>query len=359
MKVLRESDRLHPYPRGWYAVGTGFDLKPGELRHTAFMGQQLIYFRTESGTVNALDAYCKHAGTHLGHGGKVKGEMVVCPYHHFHWGSDGKLAHVPGMTKCPRLQQKSFPVDEKWGYVMVWHDPDGGPPNWTVPAVVDTKTWSNPLIENRILDVHPVDVAENSSDMRHFHALHHNDFNLQEIYAVDADHFHALYTGKVLEENKGLEFYHRIAHGVMDVHLYGLGVLTVQVTLPDMGLGFHYMVSPLPLDENRTQLMIGVNMRRSFEFKGKWLDRALPGLNGRIRLPFVDRLVHLWRQDFLRSQLEDEPIWGHKVYMAEPGFMDPPVQVFRKWAAGIVKPLNPDARHSNGGGKRSLPVTDV
>ncbi len=354
MKVLKESDRLHPYPRGWYAVGTGFDLKPGDLRPTAFMGQQLVYFRSQSGTLSALDAYCRHAGTHLGHGGHVAGESVVCPYHHFHWGTDGKLAKVPGLAKCPKLAQRAFYVDEKWGYIFVWHDPDGGPPTWHVPAVLDTQGWSYPLIENRILDVHPVDVAENSADMRHFHALHHNDFELKEIKAISADHFHLLYTGKVLEKNKGLAFYHRIAHGVMDVHLYGLGVLTVQVTLPDLGLGFHYMVSPLPLDEDHTQLMIGVNMRRTLAFHGTWLDRALPALGGQLRLPFVDRLVHLWRKDFLRTQLEDEPIWSNKVYMAEPGMMDPPVQTFRKWASGIARPLNAPGKPSNGHG---LPVS--
>jgi nitrite reductase/ring-hydroxylating ferredoxin subunit len=137
MKVLKESDRLHPYPRGWYAVGTGFDLKPGELRHTAFMGTQIVYFRTESGRISVLDAYCKHTGSHLGHGGRVAGEAVVCPYHHFHWGADGTLVHVPGLKKCPKLQQGVHPVDEKWGYVMVWYDPDGLPPTFSIPPVVD------------------------------------------------------------------------------------------------------------------------------------------------------------------------------------------------------------------------------
>lgn len=332
-------------------MGTSFDLQPGELRRSEFMGKQLIYFRTESGKLSALDAYCQHTGTHLGYGGQIKGETVVCPYHHFHWGADGQLAHVPGMKKCPKLRQRAYSVDDKWGYVMVWHDPDGGQPTYEIPAVVNTSEWSYPLVECRTLEVHPVDVAENSSDMRHFHALHHNDFVLREHRAIDENHFYLLYDGRVIEENVGLELYHRVAHGRMEVHLYGLGVLTVQVALPALGLGFHYMVSPLPLDEHRTQVMIGVNMRRSLSFEGKWLDRALPWLGGKLALPFTDRLVHLWRKDFLRTQLEDEPIWANKVYMAEPGFLDPPVQTFRRWASGIVKPFYPSVDDSNRGRK--------
>jgi hypothetical protein len=189
-----------------------------------------------------------------------------------------------------------------------------------------------------------VDVAENAVDMRHFPVLHHNTFELEDYGAIDESEYNIRYGGRIIDENPGLDLYHRIAWAKVDVHLLGIGLLNARVTLPKMGMAFHYLLSPMPLDEHRTQLLIGVNMKRSLDVRGSWVDRSLPFLRGEIPLPGVDRLVHLWRADFLKGQLEDEPIWGNKRYLAKPGFMDPPVRDFRRWASHFIQPLHPDVR---------------
>lgn len=340
MKVREEWERLHPYPRGWYAIDTAFNLKPGELRHMQFMGEQVIYFRTASGQLAMLDAYCSHMGAHLGHGGRVDGETVLCPFHGFAYASDGRLVSVPDLARCPRLRQKSYAVEEKWGYVMAWFDPEGGAPSWYVPPVVDLDTWTAPLTEQRVLDVHPVDVAENAPDIRHFRYLHHNTFELKSYGEVDENTFNVLYEGRIIDENAGLDAYHRIAVGRIDIHLLGIGLLNARVLLPKFGLRFHYLVSPMPIDADRTQVLIGVSMKRTADIQGSLLDRVFPRLGGELPLPGIDRLVRLWQADFLRGQLEDEPIWGNKRYLAAPGFIDPPVRSYRRWAARFVKPMH-------------------
>lgn len=340
MKVREEWERLHPYPRGWYAIDTAYDLKAGELRHRQFMGEQVVYFRTHSGQLVMLDAYCAHMGAHLGHGGRVNGETVVCPFHGFAFGADGKLVSAPDLARCPRLEQKSYLVEEKWGYVMAWHDPEGGAPSWHVPPVVDLEGWTAPLTETRVLDVHPVDVAENAPDIRHFRYLHHNTFELKSYGELDENTFNVLYEGRIMDEHAGRDAYHRIAVGRIDIHLLGVGLLNARVLLPKLGLSFHYLVSPAPLDADRTQLLIGVSMKRTADIRGSLLDRVFPRLCGALPLPGIERLLPLWQADFLRGQLEDEPIWRHKRYLATPGFIDPPVRSYRRWAARFVKPLH-------------------
>ena len=336
MKVLRESDRLYPYPRGWYAIDTSRELKPGQVRRTGFMGGEIVYYRTASGRPVVMDAYCRHMGAHLGYGGFVDGERIVCPFHHFAYGPTGAFESAPRLERCLKLKMKTYPVDEKWGYLMVWWDPDGGAPLFEVPARVDTTEWSYPLVQTVEIPVHPVDVGENGADIRHFWTLHHNTFEMKRFGAVDEHHWRTYYEGRILDESAGLDFYHRIAVGEMDVRFYALGLLTVEVKLPKLGMAFHYMVSPVPIDEHRTKLLIGVNMRRWIDVKATPLDRYLPFLRGRIPLFGVDRLVHLWRKDFLRTQLEDAEIWANKLYLSKPGYMDPAVIDFRRWARGLV-----------------------
>ena len=160
------------------------------------------------------------------------------------------------------------------------------------------------------------------------------------VYEVDENTFNVLYEGTILDEHAGRNAYHRIAVGRIDIHLLGVGLLNARVLLPKFGLRFHYLVSPTPLDADNTQILIGVSMKRTAEIQGTLLDRVLPRLGGELPLPGIDKLVHLWQADFLRGQLEDEPIWRHKRYLAAPGFIDPPVRSFRRWATRFVKPLH-------------------
>jgi phenylpropionate dioxygenase-like ring-hydroxylating dioxygenase large terminal subunit len=74
---------LPPYPNGWYCVGLSKDLVSGQVKSVQFIGEELVLFRTASGKVHAMDAYCPHLGGHFGHGGTVEGETIRCPFHGF------------------------------------------------------------------------------------------------------------------------------------------------------------------------------------------------------------------------------------------------------------------------------------
>ncbi len=50
---------LHPYPTGWYAVGLCAELATAEVKSFAFMGEQVVLFRTESGVATLMDALCR------------------------------------------------------------------------------------------------------------------------------------------------------------------------------------------------------------------------------------------------------------------------------------------------------------
>src|SRR6185369_8695239 len=70
-----------PVPFGWFFVAYSHELKPGELRNVQYFGQEWVQFRTEQGEMGMVDPYCPHLGAHIGHGGKVDGESIRCPFH--------------------------------------------------------------------------------------------------------------------------------------------------------------------------------------------------------------------------------------------------------------------------------------
>jgi hypothetical protein len=82
---LRATSKLFPgpYPNGWYYICRSTDLKRGDTMAVTAFGRELAAFRGENGIAGVLNAFCPHLGTHLGHGGKVEGNNLVCPYHRF------------------------------------------------------------------------------------------------------------------------------------------------------------------------------------------------------------------------------------------------------------------------------------
>lgn len=65
--------------RGWYKVA--FERELGAEITPARIGNlPLILVRGRDG-VRAFDAACPHRGAHLGHGGKLDGDVIVCPFH--------------------------------------------------------------------------------------------------------------------------------------------------------------------------------------------------------------------------------------------------------------------------------------
>src|SRR5687768_16773481 len=121
------------YPRGWFTVAWSSELLPGAVKPLVYFGKALVLFRTEQGVATLLDAHCPHLGAHLGYGGKVQGESLVCPFHAWRYDTAGQCVEVPYATKIPpRAQVACWPIVEKNGVIMAWYDADKAPPAWEI-----------------------------------------------------------------------------------------------------------------------------------------------------------------------------------------------------------------------------------
>ncbi|MFD9721761.1 Rieske 2Fe-2S domain-containing protein [Streptomyces sp. NPDC059076] len=65
------------------------DLPPGGVLTRRLMGEDVVVYRTRSGRAHVIRPYCPHLGTHLGCGGRVEDDLIVCPFHNFAFNGDG------------------------------------------------------------------------------------------------------------------------------------------------------------------------------------------------------------------------------------------------------------------------------
>jgi len=89
------------YPNGWFQVAYANELAPGAVKPLRYFGKDLVLFRTEGGEAKLLDAHCPHLGAHLGHGGKVKGDCIECPFHAWKFDGAGARPADPHGKKRP------------------------------------------------------------------------------------------------------------------------------------------------------------------------------------------------------------------------------------------------------------------
>jgi cholesterol 7-dehydrogenase len=82
-------------PAGWFRILDSRNLEKGTSKQVSALGLELAVFRTESGKIAVLDAYCPHLGANLAAGGNVEGETLHCPFHGWQFDVEGDCVKIP------------------------------------------------------------------------------------------------------------------------------------------------------------------------------------------------------------------------------------------------------------------------
>lgn len=146
--------------RGWCQVAYEHELDT-QLTPAAIGPTPLVLARTPEG-IRAFDAACPHRGAHLGYGGRLDGEVIVCPFH-------GKRI---GLGECAgRYRVREYPVLGYGGMVFVRLS--AGPDNG-FGAFLDDLAASHLFIPgvSRSVAVPAELVTENAFDATHFRPVH-------------------------------------------------------------------------------------------------------------------------------------------------------------------------------------------
>ena len=91
---------------GWFMVGWSAEFGASEVRPLRYFGEDLVAYRDGSGELHVLSGHCRHLGAHIGHGGKVVGDCVECPFHGWRWGPDGTNRYIPYQPDRPNLRTR-------------------------------------------------------------------------------------------------------------------------------------------------------------------------------------------------------------------------------------------------------------
>jgi phenylpropionate dioxygenase-like ring-hydroxylating dioxygenase large terminal subunit len=318
-------------PSGWFQIGWTGDFPTGEVVAKQFFGREMVLFRTAEGQLHGLDAYCGHMGAHLGFGGQVSEDCVVCPFHGWEWNAEGANVRIPYQDRPNRaVRIWAWPVRERNGLVYLWHHIDGDRPGWDVPDVFEV--LGGDVCERSYHDSHqngeirfgrrtldPFVVLDNAADPAHFQTVHQTQAIPTVVTSVPE--------GNIFRVRLG--FGSKWATDPANAKGEALDIVNVGVGLSFTVLGGRispYVVivlSTTPVDDQTSEM-----------FQTVWLERAAgddePG-----RLD--ERMHHATHQ--LPRDIE---IWEHQRYVERPAWTATEVRGFtalRRWASGFHAPV--------------------
>ena len=323
--TLPRAAPLPPFPNGWYALAFSHELRPGAVRAVPFMGEERVLFRTAGGAACAMDAYCPHLGAHLGHGGRIEGETIRCPFHGFQYDVQGRCVSTPYGKRIPsQARVPVLPLRETHGLILAFHDAHGRAPAWEVPAL-DEAGWSPLLTTATTLRGHPQETTENSVDVGHFAVVHgYGGVETLKEARVDGSYLNARYAMV-----HGKTFLGRRVRAEFEVHVHGLGYSFVEATVPALGLSLRHFVLATPTDGENIVLRLALSLH------GDTRPQRIHPLLGLLPRDLVNRIVARKAfAGFTRDAQQDFVIWQHKRYVQPPILAegDGPVARYRHWA---------------------------
>jgi nitrite reductase/ring-hydroxylating ferredoxin subunit len=299
-----------PIPRGWYQVAYADDLAPGEILRLHYFDRELVAFRTESGRLVVLDAHCPHLGAHLGHGGRVEGERIRCPFHGWCFDVDGECREIPYARRVPpNARTRSWPSVERNGMVMVWYDPDGADPLWEVPELEEYAApgWTSYWRHRMEVRTCNQEILENVADRAHFHFVHGLVEVPDTIVEMQGTRLHARQVARFPTPRGPVD-------GSIVSNYEGLGFGTARFTGICEAL---LVLATTPIHAERLDVRFSL---------------TVDGATGASPERGVGRAIIA---DIIQQFVEDTPIWENKRFREKPLFCDGdgPIAHYRRWAA--------------------------
>ncbi|WP_081372175.1 Rieske 2Fe-2S domain-containing protein [Pseudomonas fluorescens] len=300
-----------PYPNGWFAACFSDELTPGKVKRVPFMGQELVLYRTSSGLARAIDPYCPHLGAHLGYGGKVVGEDLVCPFHGLTFNPQGHCIKTGNGKKPPAaaLTQRYF--KEVDNVLFVWRHEDNLPPYWELPEL-DCAGFSRGCHETFELQGLSQDMTENSADPNHFSYLH----GLKEVTTQQEEEKH-----RIIYTMRAKVFGQVVT---MKMTCYGIGYAVGEAYFERLGL----LARTQALGTQTAPLNWTFRMIDTIRFERV---KALPQSLRHIAYALPLFYIHRW---FVKTVKEDFDVWSNRRFMSAPKLVcdESNMAIYRRWS---------------------------
>jgi len=332
-EFLHDGFPHHGYPAGWFQIAWSAEVADGMVVPLRYFGRDLVAFRGEAGRLHVMDAICPHMGAHLGHGGCVEADNIVCPYHGWVWGPDGRNVLVPSEGKSTdRRRLGVWPAAEANGIIWTWFDEAGREPLWEAPA--DQAGVAEGLRHDvhpncsrvwRGVRMRPQYVPENNVDVDHLRWVHGARGPI-DLLSFGEDGWCFRVRNRIV-----------YGYGKASTRLTPDGPVAVEVDAEIWGLGFQYTFFPDPDRAVSIQAQTPVDgdhcdmFQTVLVYRDEGMAAAEPP-SGPAAARVREQLVQIER---------DIPIWEHMRYLANPALTRQeakPMVAVRRWAERFYPP---------------------
>lgn len=306
------ASKTAPFATGWYLVRFSADLPPSGVVPLRYFAKDLVLYRGEDGAPVLLDAHCPHLGAHLGHGGRVEGAEIVCPFHAWRFGQDGRCTGVPYASRIPnRAAVRPYPLREHSGMIFGFFGPKDAVPDYEIPVLPELSDEAFTPLEHSFLEIRTSsrEVIENIADSAHFLPVHNTKIDVFEV-TIDGP----LATQRTVGKGRNLRGEKIDVESVATYHGPAVQFTRLAWAYPMVLVNAH-----IPIDEGRLLLRFGVSLRAG---EGVTLPRAI-----------IDAHVDTAKTGYF----QDVAIWENKCWRDSPVLADGdgPIMKIRKWYAGF------------------------
>ena len=334
---LARDDRLptSSFPDGWYFVASRDALRKQTLIERTWLGQEIVAFCDDEGSVCVADAYCPHLGSHLGPetGGKVRNGCLVCPFHGFEYDVTGQCVATPNAPAPRNAKLKRFETQEINGMVFGWWSATGQPPFFALPTdICDEDGWTRVGLRRFRLTSRPEYIAENSVDLAHFSHIHGYS-DVKQVAPVSVDGAHLRSAFEFTRDRSVLGGTLRFRVSVV-TNLHGLGYSAIELSEQTIPFRARFWVLATPLDGTDLELVLANQTKELDRLKRPvlglgWLPK---GLRAR-----VTNYITLEAQ--VRDVEQDVPIWNRRTFGERPvlSSADGKIMLYRRYCSQFYR----------------------
>lgn len=125
-------EREHLFGKEWICIGRADEIpQAGDYMSFQLCDEPLVAVRGDDGQIRVLSNVCRHRGALLAEG-RGHGHRLVCPYHHWSYDLEGKLAGAPRMEAHKSFDRANcrlpeFAAEEWHGFLFTNLSPEPPP----------------------------------------------------------------------------------------------------------------------------------------------------------------------------------------------------------------------------------------
>ena len=321
-----------PFPEGWYFVASCKSLEKPKLIQKTWMGENIVVWCDENGSVCVAEAYCPHLGADLGPaaGGCVRDGRLVCPFHGFQYETDGQCVATPYAPPPRGTRLRVFETREIAGLIFAWWGIGGRASQWDLPEESpDQVGWSDLRIWTSRFPGHPQETTENAVDLAHLRYVHgYDSVGRVDPLTVGGHRLECSFDFVTTRRFAGIPFVTLDLRASISV--FGLGYSFVEAREHSIGMDLRLWVLARPVDGTLIDLSVVSQVREI-----RKPSRRIAGLGFlplKLRVPIMNKLVlHFQRQDVL----QDVTIWSRKKTRSSPilSSSDGEIMAYRAYCA--------------------------